>query len=314
MLTRFVSLLSGLILTCFAPGAFGDDFQLTPMSVGDRIHALIGPTTDRTFENHGLNANFGVIGTPEGTILIDSGASRLGAALLARTAQALTGQPVRWVINSGAQDHRWFGNAYFIEQGVEVIAHRRSVTTQQARQAEQWARLQPMLGERLDGTRPTAATRIVTDDLERLELGGRVIDLHYFADAHFPGDIVIWLPHERIAFAGDHVYTDRLLSIRAFTDAGSWLTAFEHLLALDPLVIVPGHGRVTDAAGARAATGDYLAFIAEGVERLADEMAGVDAALDELGDAPGFAHLEHYDELHRANVTQAYLRAEASMD
>ena len=35
----------------------------------------------------------------------------------------MTPQPIKWVINTGGQDHRWLGNGYFKAQGAEVIAH-----------------------------------------------------------------------------------------------------------------------------------------------------------------------------------------------
>lgn len=293
--------------------ASATEFRLEPDTIGNGIHALIGPTTDRTYENHGLNANFGVIDTPQGTILIDSGASALGAALLAKQAEALTGQPVRWVINTGAQDHRWLGNAHFIALGAEVIAHGRSIATQGAEVQAQLERLRPTLLERLDGTEPAHANRVVNDAHTELTLGGRRVVVKYLADAHFPGDVVVWLPDDGVLFAGDHVYTDRLLSIRRFSNTSNWLLAFEQIWALAPDIIVPGHGRVTTLTGARAATGDYLAFVVEGINRLADDMAGVEAALEELGVAPQFAHLENFEALHRQNIIQAYLQAESEL-
>ena len=65
-------------------------------------------------------------------------------------------------------------------------------------------------------------------------------------------------------------------------------------------------------AGAQADTGDYLAFIVSGTKALAEDMAGVDEAVAKLGDAPQFARLANYDELHRGNVSRAYLRFEAT--
>lgn len=287
------------------------DFRFEIHSIDHRIHALIGPTTDRTYENHGLNANFGVIDTPDGAILIDSGASAEGAALLAEQAEALTGKPVRWVINTGAQDHRWLGNSHFINQDIEVIGHARTIATQRAEVNAQLERLRPVLLERMDGTEPVHANHVLRDTDNELILGGRRLVIKYLADAHFPGDVVVWLPDEGILFAGDHVYANRLLSIRRFSKPAEWLTAFEKIEALAPNIIVPGHGHITDLSGARATTGDYLAFIVEGVSRLADEMAGVEAAVESLLDAPAFSHLENFDALHRQNIIQAYLQAEA---
>lgn len=286
-------------------------FELKAEKVADGVYALIGPTTGRTYDNQGLNANFGVIDTAEGSVLIDSGASREGAMLLERQALALTGKPVRWVINTGVQDHRWLGNGYFRSKGVEVIALTRTAESQQKNGLAQIDSLRPVLKERLDGTEPVSASRKIDDDIARLRLGGRDIELHYFADAHFPGDAVVWLPTERVAFSGDHVYVDRVLGILPQSNADTWLAAFNALLAMQPVLIVPGHGSVADSAKAQADTGDYLAFVVGGVKALADDMAGVDEAVARLGVAPQFARLANFDELHRGNVSRAYLRIEA---
>jgi hypothetical protein len=68
---------------------------------------------------------------------------------------------------------------------------------------------------------------------------------------------------------------------------------------------------VCDIARAQRDTGDYLAFVVDGTKKFADDMAGVDAAVAALGDAPAFRHLLNFGELHRGNVNRAYLRFEA---
>jgi len=302
--------LAAFLLSLLALPVLAGDILKTE-ALGNGVFALVGETGHRTYANHGLNANFGVIATPEGSILIDSGASTEGAMLLEARAKTLTGKPVKWVINTGSQDHRWLGNAYFRAQGAEVIALARTVATQQAHAVAQLESLRPVLGERLAGTAPAHAAQPIAADGATLVLGGRTLQIRYFADAHFPGDAVVWLPEERVAFAGDHVYVDRLLGVLPQSNVTTWLAAFEALAALAPRLIVPGHGSVTDPAGARRDTGDYLAFIAAGAKKFADDMAGVEQAVAALGDAPPFARLANYRELHRGNVSRAYLRLEA---
>lgn len=305
--------LSLAIVFSFASTAFADQgFTLAHHELSGGVHALLGPTGARSYQNHGLNANFGIIDTAEGAVLIDSGASQQGARLLEAEASRLTAKPVRWVINTGAQDHRWLGNDYFRNRGAEVIAHTLTAATQQRNAHAQLDSLRPVLKERLDDTEPVTANRLLEGAHTTLNLGGRQIEVHYFADAHFPGDVVVWLLEERILFAGDHVYVDRLLGILPQSNAETWLSAFEALMALGPDRIVPGHGSVSDLARAQADTGDYLAFIVNGVKPLAEDMVGVDAAVAQLGDAPQFARLANYEELHRGNVSQAYLRLEAA--
>jgi len=81
---------------------------------------------------------------------------------------------------------------------------------------------------------------------------------------------------------------------------------------LQPVRIVPGHGRVCDVAKAQRDTGDYLRFVVVGVKKFAEDMAGVDAAVSSLGSDARFGYLENSAELHKGNINRAYLRAESS--
>ena len=285
---------------------------LTVDTLGNGVYALIGQTGARLHENFGLNANYGVIDTPDGTILIDSGASTVAAKLLESEARKLTGKPVKWVINTGVQDHRWLGNGYFAAQGAQIIALQRTATTQARLGKGQIEALARELKEQMDSTVPAPAAKPLAGDTQSLTLGGRTLELRYFDHAHFAGDAVVWLPKEKILFSGDHIYVDRLLGILPESNAETWLKAFRQAIALQPARIVPGHGRVCDVAQAQREAGDYLAFVVDGTKKFAEDMAGVDAAVGALKDAPAFKHLRNFDDLHRGNVNRAYLRFEAA--
>ena len=127
---------------------------LKPEKINETVFALIGEIGGRTYENQGLNANYGVIVTNDGVILIDSGASKQGAALIDKQVQNLTGKKVKWVINTGSQDHRWLGNEYFISQGAEVIALNKTVTTQKQLTSTQLDSVKAVLKDRFNGTKP----------------------------------------------------------------------------------------------------------------------------------------------------------------
>ena len=279
--------------------------------VAPGVWALVGSIGAPSRDNHALNATYGVVATAEGTILIDSGASAQGAQRLATMAQQLTGKPVRWVINSGSQHHRWLGNEQLQRSGAQVIAHQRTVQTQRAGVAAQMVELQSLLGDQLEGTRPHYADRLVDGARSALTLGGTRIELLDLGDAHFPGDVVVLMPALGVVFSGDLVYVERLLSLAPASNPRSWLAAFKRFAALAPTLVVPGHGGPTNIATAQAHTGAYLRFVVHGVARHAKEMAGVEAALAELGDAPAFAQLANFAQLHRSNINRAYLRAEA---
>lgn len=278
-------------------------------AVADGVYAIVGPLGQRSADNDGLNANYGFIVTPDGVILIDSGASRLGAEKLARAVRKVTDQPVRWVINTGSQDHRWLGNAYFAEQGAEIIALARTAQTQARFAEQQLAGLRRFLGARLDGTHPFPATHTLDGDQVTLSLGGVSLVLRY-TDTHYPGDAWVWLPEQRVLFSGDLVYVDRLMGVLPWSSVRNGQTAFRALEALNPERIVPGHGRVCGLAQARRETGDYFDFLVDVIGAAARDMEPLDATLDRYTDLPAFKHLQHYEDLHRTNMSRAFVQLE----
>ncbi len=305
-LTRAMLACLALFSTALAQAEFLPRAEL----VADNVYAIVGPLGQRSLDNDGLNANYGFIVSAAGVILIDSGASRLGAEKLSRAIKAITNKPVRWVVNTGSQDHRWLGNAYFAEQGAEIIALARTAATQAQYAEQQLAGLKGFLGERLAGTTPQPAAHPIQRDSVALELDGETLVLAH-TDAHYPGDAQVWLPKRGIVFSGDLVYVDRLLGVLPWSSVRNGQRAFHALAALNPKHVVPGHGRVCDLAKARADTGDYYDFLVDTVGTAAKDMESMEATLSKYADLPRFSHLENYDALHRANMNRAFTEFEA---
>lgn len=308
MLNRAV-LICFAILCGFALSARAD-FVPVAEKVVDNVYAIVGPVGQRSAENDGLNANFGFIVTPQGVILIDSGASRLGAEKIAAAIREVTDQRVRWVVNTGSQDHRWLGNDYFAGKGAEVMAMSRTAATQAEFAAQHMGSMKRFLGERMEGTKPLPAPKTLAGDEATLELGGETLILRY-TDAHFPGDTCVWLPKHSVMFSGDLIFVDRLLGVLPWSNVKNSQQAFHALAALKPAHIVPGHGRVCDLAQAQRETGDYYDFLADKVGAAAKEMEELTATLDRYQDLPEFRHLYNYDDLHRANMNRAFTEFES---
>ncbi len=284
----------------------------TPVAqmVVDNVYAIVGPLGQRSAENEGLNNNLGFIVTDEGVILIDSGASRLGAERIAQAVARITPQPIKWVLNTGGQDHRWLGNDYFAEKGAETIAMARTAKTQAQYADQQLESLKGFLGERLVGTRPQPATRTLDGDSSSLKLGG-VEFKFYYTDAHYPGDTMIWLPQQQVLFSGDLVYVDRAFVLLPWSSVRHGQEAFRAMEALNPKYIVPGHGAVTELTKARRECGDYYDFLNDTIGAAAQEMEPMEEVLDRYTNLPAFEHLEHFNELHRTNMNRTYLEYEA---
>jgi len=278
------------------------------VKVSDNIYALVGDMGQRSSKNYGNNATFGVIVTSEGVVLIDSGATWKGARNIEKTIRQITDKPVKLVINTGGQDHRWLGNGYFKEKGAKIVASKAAVEDQRKRSADQINALSAIVGDEcLDGTQPVYADETFDDQYE-VTLGGTSLVVRSVGPAHTPGDAIVWMPKDKVVFSGDVVFVERMLGVLPFSNSQHWLEAFNTIATLAPEHLVPGHGHPTTLAKAKADTFDYLTLLRDKVGVLIDSGAGMERAAEI--DQSAFSHLQVYDEIKGRNAQQVYSEME----
>lgn len=278
-------------------------------AIAPGVYAHIGDIGGRTAENEGLNANIGLVVTPAGAVLIDSGASYASARAIHEAVKRITPQPVRWVINTGGQDHRWLGNGYFKAQGAEVIAHAAAAADMRARSGDQLTALRQILGDKLEGTAPVYPARLVGSNDSRMAFGGRTVELLHRGGGHTPGDMMVWLPDVKVLFSGDIIYVDRLLGVIPVSNTRQWLVAFAEVEKLNPVRIVPGHGHVTELATAKAHTRDYLQALRTHMKDAVERNEDISQSVRRFDLSP-FKQLANADELHPGNASRTYLEME----
>lgn len=277
--------------------------------VADGVYAHIGDKGPRTAANEGLNANLGLVVTPAGAVLIDSGATFQSARQIHEAVKRVTTQPLRWVVNTGGQDHRWLGNGYFAGQGAEIVAHANARAHMTNRGNDHLVGLRATLGAKADGTVPTLPTRWLAGNDEKLELGGTIFEFKHRGGAHTPGDLMVWLPQTKVLFSGDVVYVERLLGVIPVSNTKRWLETFAVIEPLAPERIVPGHGGMTTLATAKADTQAYLLALRAHMKKAVDDGTDVSAAVKSFDTAP-FMRLLNAAELMPGNANRTYLELE----
>jgi len=286
-------------------------FKPKAQKVSNNVYAIVGPLGQRSVENAGLNANYGFVVTDKGVILIDSGSSAYGASLLEQAVQSVTKLSIRWVLNTGSQDHRWLGNDYFMTRGAQVHALAATAKTQASAAQAQLTSLRRFVGDQLNGTRPRQATVLHDGSDLTVDLGG--VHIRWIVtSAHYPGDTMIYLPDASVIFTGDLVYVDRLLGVLPQSSVRNAKLAFERLISLGPQHVVPGHGRVTDTQKAQHESGDYYQFLISNVGAAARNMDSLTETLNKYANPDQFKHLQNFDELHRANMNRVFVDFEAN--
>lgn len=311
MILKFFSL--SLMFLCHMTSSWATESSYIPVAqqVVGNIYAIVGPLGQRSPENLGLNANYGFIVTSTGVILIDSGPSHLAANLIEKAVKSVTEKRISWVLNTGSQDHRWLGNAYFEKKGAEIHAIRSTVNTQKQFAQQQLTNLKQFIGEQLVGTLPQYASFLHDESIAKNSIDG--VSFQWLeTNAHYPGDTMIFFPEESVVFTEDLVYVDRLLGILPQSSIRKADIAFKRLVNMHPKFIVPGHGRVTNVEQAQKETGNYYNFLITNIGTAAREMEPLTETLDQFSKPPQFMHLENFEDLHRANMSRVYLDFESN--
>ena len=204
--------------------------------------------------------NAGFVVTSEGVVVIDALASPAQGERLLATVRTASSQPVRWLILTHHHPDHHFGAVVFRRAGAKIIAHpdRRTLASEGGEDAltADWVRV---VG--LDAMRgfefADVPDRPVTGS-DTLRLGGRTLVITHPGAAHSPGDLTVWLPKERVLFAGDLLIEDGVTMV-VDGDSRILLRALTAIDGLRPSIVVPGHGAIPESPAALLArTREYF--------------------------------------------------------
>lgn len=112
-----------------------------------------------------------------------------------------------------------------------------------------------------------------------IKVGDKQVRLIQVGPAHTAGDVIAYVPANRVVFTGDILFIDGT-PIAWAGPVSNWIRACDRIIALDADVIVPGHGPITDKAGVKRMQ-DYLVMVdRETRRRHAAGMTAWEAARD----------------------------------
>jgi glyoxylase-like metal-dependent hydrolase (beta-lactamase superfamily II) len=92
-----------------------------------------------------------------------------------------------------------------------------------------------------------------------LMVGDKAVELTDLGPAHTMSDTIVWVPEDRVVFTGDLLFNEGHPIMWA-GPIETWIAACQHIIDLDPAVVVPGHGPITDRT-AVVNMKDYFAYI-----------------------------------------------------
>lgn len=307
-----------LLLLPFALAASAAEYatiksKVTPIEVTPRVFYVQGKPGVASAENEGYNSNAGFVVTDDGVVVIDAlGTPPLGQALV-EAIRGVTPKPIRRVIVTHYHADHFYGLEPLKRAGAEVWAHARSRDYLDSGEAER--RLQqrsrdlfPWVDEK---TKIVRADRWLERD-EAFTLGGMRFEVSYLGPAHSPDDMIVVVPQEGVIFIGDILFAGRIPFVGE-ADSKRWLEKIDHLLRLEPRLMVTGHGAVSrDPARDLALTRDYLVFLREAMGKAVEDFVPFEEAYAAT-DWSRFAKVPAFDAANRINAYGQYLVMEREL-
>jgi glyoxylase-like metal-dependent hydrolase (beta-lactamase superfamily II) len=279
--------------------------------VGEHSYYIPGLPGAASRENEGFMSNAGFVVTKEGVVVFDTlGSPSLALEMLKRIRE-VTSAPIKLVIVSHYHADHYYGMQVFKEAGAEIWAHEGGKF---AIGSEDWRlRLEQrkeLLGTWINNTTQRFPTpdRWLSGDTD-FELGGMHFRIRHVGPAHSLEDLVMYVAEDGVLFAGDLIFKGRIPFI-GDADSRLWLNALDKLIALQPKVLVPGHGGASDDPIADLTlTRDYLKYVREQMGRAVENLLSFDEAYATT-DWSMYEQMPAFREAHRRNAYNTYLLME----
>src|SRR6202022_1771438 len=239
---------------------------------------------DNCYMLEGEGGNITVAGAKDGIIMGDGEFAPLHDKIKAAI-EAISKQPIKYLINTHFHSDHTGGNELFARDGVTIIS-----------QISVRNRLAAGTSDGLTGakTPPAPQAALPSDtytNFSKIRLTGRVADLKHIANAHTDGDTYVWFKTANVLSTGDTFTNGRYPDID-FANGGNikgMIAATDAYLKLANArtKIVPGHG----PRPARAALTEYRRVLITARDRMA-KLGKEGKSEDDVVAAKPFADLD----------------------
>jgi cyclase len=226
------------------------------------------------------NSNCGIVITPEGVVLIDSGHAPTDSRAIMDAIKKLTPLPVRVLIDT--EPHGDHTTGHFVFPTATIIAAKGAGASMIAAnnaapdRIERMAATSPAMKAAVEGYK-FITPHVEYNDKMTVNVGGKTFELTHMKNVHSEADTAVWMPAERIVFSASAYVNKQVNIFRPFVTIPAILDAGKMIKALNPAHVVPGHG-VPGGTEIFDEGAKYYALLAERV----DAMMKAGKSLDDI--------------------------------
>jgi glyoxylase-like metal-dependent hydrolase (beta-lactamase superfamily II) len=272
------------------------------------IPGLAGAASTR---NEGFMSNAGFVITPAGVVVFDTLGSPSLAQDMVKRIRALTKLPIKRVIVSHYHADHYYGIQVFKDLGAEICAHEggKGVVGSDAAKLR-FEQRKEILGKWInDQTQRFPAPDLWLSGDTDFELGGMHFRLRHVGPAHSEEDLALFVEEDGVLFTGDLVFKGRVPFV-GDADSKLWLKALDKLIALNPKLLVPGHGGASDTPMQDLTlTRDYLLFLRAEMGRAVNDLIPFEEAYEKT-DWSRYEKMPAFVEANRRNAYNTFILME----
>ena len=256
--------------------------------------------------------NVGFVVGDRDVLVVDAHINPAMARQIQERVREVTDKPIRYLVNSNYHGDHTFGNCEFPAETV-IIQHRRTADLIPYHEEERRFMLpcvgnDPKILEGVELRRPD----VVFDDYLRIDLGGKVVELHYFGPANTPGDTITYVPEAKVAWTGN--MTGGNLVVTLESNAPTYMNSIARFAqTLEVETLIPAHNPISGPE----LLGGYMQYLSDLTQAvrgavsagwtLAEAMERIPFALDRPYSPPeDHTRIDFFRDLHSYNVMKTH--------
>lgn len=302
-----------LLLIGFSNMLSASEFKILhpPKKISEHVYAWIGPLEGPSKENNGYRMNLVFVVGKKAVAVIDTGYTAAMAKEMVAHIRAVTKLPIKYAINTSSQPHRYMGNDVFRKVGAKIIAHKESAKRME-KSGGNFATFIENILEAPKGsiTTPKQPDVLISDNYE-IDLGGIALKVQHVGPAHTPAQLIVKIENDKIIYAGDLLYSGRLLAVLSDSNVANWIKAYNDLRKEKGFTFIPGHGEPGPLTNFDSPTYSYLTLLFNHMNKMVEEGVDVQDAIEKL-DQSKYSKLVNFEQLSGRNASWTYLERESA--
>jgi len=284
--------------------------ELETLEIDEGVFALLSNTP--------FADNTGFVVGENSVLVIDAHfTGEMGEQIIAAV-KKVTDLPIKYLVNLNAFGDHVFGN-YVFPDSTTIIAHEKTIDFLKKNSLQ---KRKEIISVTVGGS--TELFKEVEDRLpsvsfktkKTLDLGNKIVELHYFGPGMSPSDTVLYVPSARAAWTGNLIFGKGSIPWARSETVSDYLKTMKKFKSkIDPVTIVAGHGKISDGSIVESYI-SYLDYVLQLSKSLKKENIFIEDYVKQINIPAEYIIEDNIKDLmegfHKWNVLNSYKQIKSS--